>query len=641
MATFSPEMPGSAQDIPSSLNASRGREADRSKAEMIEGAGDFLKVAAKNVDFEFNRASTNEVRDRVEATRDIFIDVDGRTSATKPPPDFDKTKQKWGTIREAYAQGKLPESQYWSLMDSQVRAVKAKYPGYRDEIDKEVSRILGTTPANALVRELRQELTSKKGDHDRILEEAYRHARDSGHPEFRAMVQAGKDPRVLGNVALDRMTSEVKARQLNQTILRDDYTNEQHAQKLTSQHAERYLTARMPEIMQDANSVIKGTTGKDMFQITEELTSRKDPLTPEELDRFRQSVSLVRSKVTQSFEQEMNRTIVVGGKPMSVREAMGGEEKVKAQREFALDQIDNLEKAVADKNFGLLERSKNQFEDLQRQDKKHLYTNSTMIRGYAIAKELMGDTGAATFMLQEGNQAGLAKEWKAYTQHLVGLSLNKEGKTTKDVASSLDAMGNGEAPVKFLIKVQTDMIKDPKAGPDTKARAVNNLFVSDESRDIMANLKTPKDRLNALAEISSPDVAKGVAQADKVRPGLFQKYESWVMNNALVLNKSVIDGAIQSMATIKDPNIKLQYDQGSGTFQVQRTMATGLAFDRQHVDARTLRSVQEDLNKFTLSLMPMYREKHGAQAGTKLMEDAKTLFGVDFSTIKRIEPQKK
>lgn len=56
------------------------------------------------------------------------------------------------TLQTAFDQNKLSQTQYYGALNSKLKSLRAQFPGYRDYIDREVSRVVGTNPANAYIR---------------------------------------------------------------------------------------------------------------------------------------------------------------------------------------------------------------------------------------------------------------------------------------------------------------------------------------------------------------------------------------------------------------------------------------------------------------------------------------------------------
>lgn len=66
-------------------------------------------------------------------------------------------------LQAAYEQDGVKQSHYWARMNNAVRQLRARYPGYRKEIDAIVSGLVGTTPANALQSSLFSEWNAASG----------------------------------------------------------------------------------------------------------------------------------------------------------------------------------------------------------------------------------------------------------------------------------------------------------------------------------------------------------------------------------------------------------------------------------------------------------------------------------------------
>lgn len=88
------------------------------------------------------------------------------------PDGIDKGMNRLGTIVEARANDKMTETAYIGNLNSIVKGLRTQYPGYREYIDEQVSKVTGMIPANAYVKSLIQDInanvSASKGITDQV-----------------------------------------------------------------------------------------------------------------------------------------------------------------------------------------------------------------------------------------------------------------------------------------------------------------------------------------------------------------------------------------------------------------------------------------------------------------------------------------
>lgn len=80
------------------------------------------------------------------------------------PAQLESSGENLARLQSAFERGALKESHYWGRMNSMVRQLRQRYPGYRPEIDQMVSGIVGGKPANELRNSLYNEWAAKSAE---------------------------------------------------------------------------------------------------------------------------------------------------------------------------------------------------------------------------------------------------------------------------------------------------------------------------------------------------------------------------------------------------------------------------------------------------------------------------------------------
>lgn len=169
---------------------------DLSKASIVEGITGVVDTTAKGLDFIFKDAATGEAYDRSRELMDQYtgqlqqsdirtriasaagpgtptggikdvydaptdiIPADEVSGAKKQPKELERLPQNLETLDSARSNGKLSETAYAGRMEAMLKDLRARYPGYREFIDKESERVTGINAANKQITSLLGDINS-------------------------------------------------------------------------------------------------------------------------------------------------------------------------------------------------------------------------------------------------------------------------------------------------------------------------------------------------------------------------------------------------------------------------------------------------------------------------------------------------
>ena len=149
---------------PDQSRNSGGPIVNRTLGTLFEGVGNVVAAGAQVFDFRNQYNLREDIRTGVEIIRDQYgvnagSDIAGNSlfDYSTSPEGLNQAHDEIDRLTQAYQNGTLRESYYYAQLNSLVRSVKSRYPGYEDEIDAAVGSITGIDPANAYISQLRQE----------------------------------------------------------------------------------------------------------------------------------------------------------------------------------------------------------------------------------------------------------------------------------------------------------------------------------------------------------------------------------------------------------------------------------------------------------------------------------------------------
>ena len=205
MAIFNPQGP-EAND-PNYLRYSKPTEApspDKSKQIALETIGNAASGAIGVADKFMQNTATDEARTGAESIQDIYTQVlknqapsdiipapvqtpsgasvgapmklsgspslmDSNASADMPD-GVQAGVDRINTVNSAWNAGKLNDTYYTAQLTSLAKNLRAKYPGYRDYIDQEISHVTGMNPAKEYITNLMQDINNQRAQGMKVQE---------------------------------------------------------------------------------------------------------------------------------------------------------------------------------------------------------------------------------------------------------------------------------------------------------------------------------------------------------------------------------------------------------------------------------------------------------------------------------------
>lgn len=104
----------------------------------------------------------------------------------KVPPELNSLPGKVSAIKDARENGKLSPTRYYADLEKISTEMRARYPGYREYIDKQMESIAGVDPANArmksLMGDINASISSLNSQNNRVVSWARQHLGIPGMP---------------------------------------------------------------------------------------------------------------------------------------------------------------------------------------------------------------------------------------------------------------------------------------------------------------------------------------------------------------------------------------------------------------------------------------------------------------------------
>lgn len=153
------------QDVtpPDYTNVSQGPRAAPNDAlgNLFQNVAQIADAGIKEADRYQREKITDEIIAGVDAVQAEFGvpdatdgQLDAEAGGVPLPPQLARAGEQLDYLQNAYEKGGIKQSHYWARLNVMVRQLRAKYPGYRQDIDNMVAGVVGAKPANALQQSL-------------------------------------------------------------------------------------------------------------------------------------------------------------------------------------------------------------------------------------------------------------------------------------------------------------------------------------------------------------------------------------------------------------------------------------------------------------------------------------------------------
>ena len=162
---------------------------DKAYGDLFEGivkVGDFLGKAGVQM---VQRDIENQVYDVADAERNLYmqrleeiknggnvkslVDTGGTPDNSNAPSELQELPDQLSVLTSARNGGKISSTDYRARLLARAKDLRAKYPGFRQEIDAEFAKVTGMNPANSvitgLISDINRQASSRASETNKLL----------------------------------------------------------------------------------------------------------------------------------------------------------------------------------------------------------------------------------------------------------------------------------------------------------------------------------------------------------------------------------------------------------------------------------------------------------------------------------------
>lgn len=578
MATFNEN--NARSQVPQFTGASKGGQDTNAFGKLFAGIGDAIGMAAETADTHIQENIKEDVYKAYDQTNQEFGVTDRQVfevDAGKPqlPGDIQQAGENLRRMNMAVQQGNMSDTHYWARMEAQVRQLRAKYPGYREQIDQMVSGVTGQTPANALRRLLMADMESSRtsAQQEESQFRTYLQSNEQyGPPDMWEGYASGRYDKLtlrqhISNNKQRKETIEVartnaqvakEARELNQTDVLD--------------LANRDIGSMVDTMFYNTTTAVAGGQA-GMMDLIRQSQDPSSPggasVSPEEEVAIRQTFANLKVGFESQLNAQMYKPFTEGGTDSYA--TILSADQINQIKQKAMMQLTTIEQALTSKDFGVLAMKQ------QELDAKKLQSVVDTVNGpggdFLMRAQAIGQIAGPEFLTWAvARNPEAASQYDAAVNSLLTDSLVK-GTPLSEQIDRLKQSGASDYKVyqqtfkKFTDAILTDKISGQ--GAEALASAVFN----DPSNKLLTGLKTPEDRIAVYNMMTSNAMTAKMQELAKNNPVLWQQYEGWALNGFTYLMTST--AATVQDSVVSNPNVEITFDPKTRQFKQEFVGAAG------------------------------------------------------------------
>ena len=611
--------------FPDNTSDSKGQGAKTSFANLFGNVGDLAIAGVKVMDQNNLTNIQNEVYKEVDQLNDEWgtrasafeTNVGNPHNIQPTPADLARYGKELSVTRSAYLNGTLRNSQYAQRIDSLSRQIRARYPGYREDIDNIISKTLGQSTANDLRKAYMSEWATEQANMDEATKRYNRivdKARETGDlpPQYDVLAAKGtpmNENEVVAYIAQRYQINSDKERRITDLKLLDSEseagikaaysTASQEISDLNQKSFEGLLSVgtTIPQLKsQIINGTFKPPSAEENAQIAGYVQKWRTELKSQVLNVLSRPEY---SKLSQSQRDDLTK--------------------------YAMGQVDNLYEAWSNEKYGLISIAKTLNETGVQNALKNWRDKDGRVDYLSMVKKFSdGDAVLSDLILRNPAMRSTLND------ALNGLMTSQMWDTTKlsidqVLQEGTQKQGGQMDPevIKQVHKNYVETLLKKDVSFETASVAAEKLF-SSENQDFLGRF-TLKSQDQLFETMTSRRMTERMIELGKTNPQLFRNYSNWTLNAFEALFNQDLNTVVD--ANKFSDNIQIKWSDEKGKFELlpmggpnRNTPALGQIYN-QWADTAAGKSM-ERLNKYVAALKPIVEAEggNGREALTAIFE---------------------
>jgi hypothetical protein len=570
MAEFNPEVPS---PEPKNFGGySQGISANKTFSTLFAGASALAEGAIQGTDAVIQENIRDDANTKVDQVRTLFGVPAATDVAAGTPADIQKGRDYIDKLKTAYNAGTIRESYYYGQLQSKVKELRAKYPGYEEPIDNIISDITGVTPANAIIGALRREADEDQARADAATNREANFINQNIDYIYRAFPDYDSNPDKysfseiranVGRIKADQLDSEIRRDEINTRIAEDNWSDDQIYDAAATQ-----INNDVRQRQEGVYNIL-GKTFPDVQKRLQELTRPGAEPNPEDMTAILQQFNVMKQSVNQAFTELMGTQLPDGT-------TYGTHIKGPQQQELlkqSMQPIDNMIESITNKDWGALQLDAAHVKASMDRENKSILEAIPAAKTYASFKELYGPEMAGMLLSHPGNTmlSDISTSMSTYIKAKAGVGGATAAEVLDEVADEAGEKVQGQAYTQALDTVLTWITDPAKATGDAPEKAVAFLFGPGNEK--LLNLFDKHEQVGIYNKLVNPKVSKAMkANASETD---WNNYSRWAYTNFTSLFRSEAADVQNAISNRKWLDVK--WNPEAGQFVVKNKVPEGIS----------------------------------------------------------------
>lgn len=558
----------------------------------IVGIGDFMAKAGvqmvkKDIEDKVYEVANNERArytaelEKIKATGGVKSLLDAHAEMDpETPPEIEDLPNTLETLKGASEAGKLSKTDYNGRLLAAAKDLRSRYPGFKNEIDQEFSKVTGVNPANAyitgLVNDINRANASQNSEKNRILTYIRGKVGFDGSEEAYRKVESGE----WGGNDVVKWAAPQERFRLNLSDRAAVFNDKKLSHEDQQRAGKELFDTAMTGVVQ---------TRVDNFMRRLGINSEADAETLSAKNQSGEIPSTRWSEIGQIWADEqlqLKQAILRDARDKGLVRVLGQDEVTK-RTDAAMEQMKIIGDRIYSKDSGGIYKAAQWVKSLGDEDQKRLLTDSIVgpdFRSIDTIKRIGGEQ-----YLQSENLRKLANG-------LSGRFGNYQDRWVKAIQSQTDMVQNGvpitlnRAFEEFRTKMKdaTDTekrrmnasmideitrIADPKVPDAIKMNYAQAAFHPDNRGFISKlNVDGKDERGNVIQgqnavfqRFTAPEITKEMKRLGEKNPEIWKNYVDWTKET---LGNELINREIKDLSQIRNPAIHVGWDGDNKRLEV-------------------------------------------------------------------------
>lgn len=511
------------QGMPDNTGVSRGGQANRQFEELFSGIGGLIKGAAQvgtnyvegNIQQDANYARDALDKDTGLDPQQFAPGGQGGTGNGPVPDEILRSQAGLQKLAAAQTQGKVTPEYYYQRLAATMKGLRAKYPGFEQEVDDAMQKATGVNPANAyraqLFNNLNQYQTQQAEGANKLQSYVLSNSQYMNADESdSAMKDGGAKYGGMAGLAANIARRKGLEAQQDRSAKEAEYDS-----KNALGGFRQAVAGQAAEVVNQIGGSV-GLNGQNFQDVLTGLA--KNPANPEQLAQ-------IQTQVQQLYDTQR-------AKMVNLRATKGfstvSAEDANKEIDFALQPIKDIQTALQSKNYDAVARTLAQNQLTTQTATKDLYDKDHNMLAIKTLSDINPQGAAVVMQNYMAEQGGPTTYFnKTFRQDVVTPLISGDTPLNKRMGDVLD---NPNMDAKTKAKTVQDMVNDytnlfPKIeqSPQQVKAAVSGIYGSDAQGDKLWQAVKGDQKLALFAKMYNPAITDKILKAGD--PEAFKTYE--------------------------------------------------------------------------------------------------------------------